>query len=114
MRKIEKTKKTKSYLIDPLKPSCALGQDRDGEFYFSYSNPAFRGYMFRSFSTKQERSQAQLHKIEYAGYKIKFRPCRSSTLIDSWEDVTCTMYYVKKCWKHNSKRRKQFYREREA
>lgn len=113
MQKIESTKKTKAYLVKPLKPSYCLGQDSDGEFWLGYSNPAFQGHIFRSFSTKQERSRAQLDKIEYAEYKIRFRPRRCEGLRNSWDDVTCALYFTQKCWKHNSKRRKQYYREQD-
>lgn len=114
MRQIEKTKKTKPHYLPTLKPSymyCGC----DGEVVERFDPPCFQGKYFRSFSTKQERSFGQMHNAEYAReYGLRIRPSRVDGLIDSWDDVPSTAYYVRGCWKHNSKRRKQFYKTKET
>lgn len=74
--------------------------------------PNLRNYYFRSFSTKQEKSLAILHRIECRemGVELKIRVTRANGLIDAWDDVHASFHYLKDSWKHNSKRRTQHYK----
>lgn len=111
MQKIHQLKKTKSFLVPPLKPSYMYIWR--GECIEFYRNPAFQGDGCRSFSTKQERSMAFMHEIEYAEYGLKVRPHRGNNLVDAWDDLYCHFNSTTKSWKHNSKRRHQYYRQKD-
>lgn len=55
----------------------------------------------------QERSIHQLHKLEYRHiHKLKFRPKRGK----AFAYVMLSAHTYTKSWKHNSRRRKQWYR----
>lgn len=73
---------------------------------FYYSCPA--AYYFRPIRTTNERRAYFLTEDERdAG--VKLRASRSiASLPDSWEDIYPSTHDVKKSWKHNSKRRKQW------
>ncbi|EGR3302662.1 hypothetical protein CGH87_23495 [Vibrio parahaemolyticus] len=43
-------------------------------------------------------------------YPIKLRAARGKTLAVPWDDYPACVYDVAKCWKHNSKRRHQYYK----
>ena len=73
-----------------------------------YDYPCRRNFIFRKFSTRQEKSSALMHKIEYAEYGLKIRVCRAAALVDDYEDLVSGLYGVKNCWKHNSKRKHQW------
>ncbi len=72
--------------------------------------PCIHSGTHKKFSTKQEKSYYFLHLIEYAGYPVKLRAARGKALANPWDDYPSQVYDLAKCWKHNSKRRKQYYR----
>ncbi len=72
--------------------------------------PRVRSGTHKHFSTKQEKSYFFLHEIECRGYPIKLRSARGKALADPWDDYPARVYDVAKCWKHNSKRRHQYYK----
>lgn len=51
-----------------------------------------------------------LHKVEYSEYPLKLRPARGKSLANPWDDYPAYVYDVAKWWKHNSKRRHQYYK----
>jgi len=75
--------------------------------------PNIRNSVFRHFSTKQEKSFYFLHLIEYQDYPLKLRLARGKGLADPWDDLPTSVYAVAKSWKHNSKRKQQYYKESE-
>ncbi|ANQ27026.1 hypothetical protein BA894_11420 [Vibrio natriegens] len=72
--------------------------------------PNVRSGTHKHFSTKQEKSYFFLHMIECKGYPIKLRAARGRALANPWDDYSAYVYDVAKCWKHNSKRRHQYYK----
>lgn len=72
--------------------------------------PRVRSGTHKHFSTKQEKSYFFLHKVEYSEYPLKLRPARGKSLANPWDDYPAYVYNVAKCWKHNSKRRHQYYK----
>lgn len=74
--------------------------------------PNVRNHFYRKIATKQERSLFELHEIEYAKeYNLKLRRSRSKkNLPDSYDDIRCGTFEGKNSWKHNSKRKKQYYK----
>lgn len=80
------------------------------EFWDERYYPSLRGDWYRSFSTKQERSSAMLHEIEFKEFGIKVRPSRAANLVDSWDDIPCSARWSRKSWKHHSKRKHQYFR----
>jgi hypothetical protein len=77
--------------------------------YIIYPNKK-SGY-HRKFSTKQEKSFHSLHCIEYKEYGLKLRGRRSSNnLADPWDDYPSYHHKQAKSWKHNSKRKNQYYK----
>ncbi|WZD72046.1 hypothetical protein WAX86_07995 [Photobacterium damselae subsp. damselae] len=72
--------------------------------------PSVRSGTHKHFSTKQEKSYYFLHKVEFREYPIKLRAARGRSLANPWDDYPAHVYDVAKCWKHNSKRRHQYYR----
>lgn len=80
--------------------------------YFITYRPYLRNSWFRRFSTKQEKSCSLLHEIEYAEYGFKVRVRRGKNLPDSWDDLSSSVNYGVKGWKHNSKRKHQYFREK--
>lgn len=72
--------------------------------------PNVRSAIHKHFSTKQEKSYFFLHKVEYREYPIKLRAARGKALANPWDDYPTYIYDVAKCWKHNSKRRYQYYK----
>lgn len=73
--------------------------------------PHLRSRYFKKFSAYQERSFYFLHLIEYKDYPLKLRVARGSGLPEEWDDHPSSVYNVAKSWKHNSKRRYQYYKE---
>lgn len=51
-----------------------------------------------------------MHLLECKGYPIKLRVARGKVLADPWGDNPSSVYGVAKSWKHNSKRRNQYYK----
>ncbi len=81
----------------------------DGYFIWDVY-PCIRSGTHKHFSTKQEKSYFFLHEIEYREYPIKLRAARGKSLANPWDDYPAYVYDVAKCWKHNSKRRHQYYK----
>ncbi|WED21554.1 hypothetical protein L3Q72_13120 [Vibrio sp. JC009] len=78
--------------------------------YFGDVYPGVRSGTHKQFSTKQEKSYFFLHEIEYRQYPIKLRAARGKPLADPWDDYPANVNYLAKSWKHNSKRRYQYYK----
>ncbi len=72
--------------------------------------PSVRSGTHKHFSTKQEKSYFFLHKVECRGYPVKLRAARGKSLANPWDDYPAHVYSVRKSWKHNSKRRCQYYK----
>lgn len=51
------------------------------------------------------------HLIEYKDYPLKLRVARGSGLPEEWDDLPSSVYKVAKSWKHNSKRKHQYFKE---
>ncbi|MDR0218330.1 MAG: hypothetical protein LBI71_05515 [Enterobacteriaceae bacterium] len=81
------------------------GRYRDWVYY-----PLLRSGTFKHFSTRQEKSYYCLHHIEYKEYHLKMRAARGKQLADPWDDYSSGVYDVAKSWKHNSRRKHQYYR----
>lgn len=81
----------------------------DGPFLWNVY-PCVRSRTFKRFSTKQEKSYFFLHEVEYREYPIKLRAARGKSLANPWDDYPAYVDKVAKCWKHNSKRRHQYYK----
>ena len=79
--------------------------------YFREIYPNVRSSRFKKFSTLQERSFYFMHRIEYKDYPLKFRVARGTGLPYIWDDLPAYVYDVAKSWKHNSKRKNQYYKE---
>lgn len=72
--------------------------------------PYVRSGTFKKFSTKQEKSFYFMHLVECRDYPVKLRAARGKALADPWDDYYSIVYDVAKSWKHNSKRRHQYYK----
>ncbi|NOH98144.1 hypothetical protein F0226_15370 [Vibrio sp. 99-70-13A1] len=72
--------------------------------------PSVRSGTHKHFSTRQEKSYFFLHKIECKGYPVKLRAARGRSLANPWGDYPAYVYGLAKSWKHNSKRRYQYYK----
>lgn len=74
--------------------------------------PKMRNQSHRHFSTKQEASTHQMHKLEYCHeYGYFLRAKRSSgNLPSTRDDLPAYSWSLKRCWKSNSKRSKQHYK----
>ncbi len=81
----------------------------DGNFIWDVY-PCVRSGNHKHFSTKQEKSYFFLHEVEYGEYPIKLRAARGKSLANPWDDYPAYVYDVAKSWKHNSKRRHQYYK----
>ena len=73
--------------------------------------PHLRNVYHKKFSTLQERSFYFLHLLEYKNYPLKLSVARGTGLPDERVDLPAYVYKVAKSWKHNSRRRKQYYRK---
>lgn len=71
--------------------------------------PNVRSGTHKHFSTKQEKSFYFMHLVECKGYPVKLRAARGKALANPWDDYPSFVYDVAKSWKHNSKRRNQYY-----
>lgn len=78
--------------------------------------PNLRNYYYRKIRTKQEKAVNYQHRIECfeMGVKVKIRSKRCENLADGWDDIPSFFHDMKKCWKHNSKRAHQYYKEKRA
>ncbi|ERT10910.1 hypothetical protein [Photorhabdus temperata] len=81
------------------------GIRRDWAYY-----PLLKSWLHKRFSTRQEKSYYYLHFIVYKGYPLKLRAARGKLLADPWDDYPSDAYDVARSWKHNSRRKHQYYR----
>lgn len=72
--------------------------------------PAIRSAVHKHFSTKQEKSYYFLHEKECSLFPVKLRAKRGGALADPWDDYPSSVYDLAKSWKHNSRRRNQYFR----
>ncbi|WKX25409.1 hypothetical protein [Tatumella ptyseos] len=73
-------------------------------------NPQLRSHIFRYFSTFAEKKATLGHMADYPDYRIPFRACRGKNIIDYYDDIPTDVLKLSRSWKHNSRRKKQFYR----
>ncbi len=52
-----------------------------------------------------------MHCIEYKDYPLYIRVARGKGLPYVWDDFPSYVYKWAKSWKHNSKRKNQYYKE---
>lgn len=72
--------------------------------------PNVRSSVYKIFSTKQEKSTYFSNMIEYKHYKLKIRAKRGKNIKSLWSYTKLSnVYRNAKSWKHNSKRKKQYY-----
>ncbi|WP_432709730.1 hypothetical protein [Pedobacter sp.] len=71
-----------------------------------------RNHCIRKFSTKQEKACYFQHKIELREYPVKLRKARGRALAHVNDDFPSYSYKLEKSWKHNSRRKNQWYREK--
>ncbi|BCX73912.1 hypothetical protein RFY44_04215 [Acinetobacter bereziniae] len=103
---MDKLKRLKQQYVKVVKKG--LTGDYDDEIY-----PHRRDTYYRHYSVKQEKSSFFLHEIEYRSYFLKLRKKRGRALMCSWTtEHTPAFCYGGKNWKHNSKRKHQYYREK--
>jgi hypothetical protein len=81
-------------------------------FYEDEYFPNIKNYYFRKIKTKQERMFFEHHNLEYSKeFNLKLRKRRSSkNLPNSWDEIHSGVFKTNKSWKHNSKRKKQYYK----
>lgn len=72
--------------------------------------PQLRNHIYRYFSTFSEKKATLGHIADYPDYGIRFRACRGKNIIDHYDDVPSDALKLSRSWKHNSRRKKQFYR----
>ena len=75
-------------------------------------NNTTRSNQHKAFSTKQERSMYLMHHIEYTKQYGKILRCSRSNsyLPDEYDDLPTSVHHFAKSWKHNSNRKKQYYK----
>lgn len=77
--------------------------------------PNVKSSVHKNFSTIQEKSLFELHENELKEYGFHIRRRRSkSSLANPWDDYPSYVYKNKKSWKSSTKRRKQYYKEKEV
>ncbi|GGB76717.1 hypothetical protein K8B83_12925 [Shewanella inventionis] len=94
-------KKLKHQYRNRIKSQC--------QYFWGYY-PSVRSGAHKHFSTKQEKGYYFLHMIECKGYPIKLRAARGRSLANPWDDYPAYVFDLAKSWKHNSKRRYQYYK----
>lgn len=67
---------------------------------------------YRKFSNKNAKASLGLSLIECKEIGINIRLRNGMDFPDPWDDYISNLCYVAKSWKHNSKRRKQYFREK--
>lgn len=72
--------------------------------------PQLRNHIYRYFSTFSEKKATLGHIADYPDYGIRFRACRGKNIIDHHDDVRSDALKLSRSWKHNSRRKNQFYR----
>ncbi|CAI2051658.1 Uncharacterised protein [Serratia fonticola] len=85
-------------------PEVSSGIRRSWVYY-----PLLRSWLHKRFSTRQEKSYYWLHLIEYKEYPLRLRAARGKQLADPWDDYPFYGYDVARSWKHNSRRKHQYY-----
>lgn len=66
------------------------------------------------YSDKREATQYEDHKPLEKEYGLKLRAKRSKRILAApWEEVYSSFHEKKKCWKDNSKRKNQYYKEKD-
>ena len=95
-------KKLKSHYIQ------SVSEEHSKYLWRQYPN--IRSGFHKYFSIKQEKSFYFMHLIECKGYPVKLRAARGKQLADPWDDYPAHVFDVAKSWKHNSKRKYQYYR----
>ena len=102
-----------------IKKTKVQYRDAHNSFRFIYKGidlefltyPNMRSGCHKHFSTKQEKSFYIMHQIEYKDYPLRMRSKRSSSsLAEPWDDFPSYVYDKRKSWKHNSKRKNQYYK----
>jgi len=73
-------------------------------------NPQLRSHIYRYFSTFAEKKATLGHMADYPDYGIRFRACRGKNILDPYDDIPTNVLKLSRSWKHNSRRKKQFYR----
>ena len=98
-----------------LKPQYKHAYPRYSDDHRWMVYPYLKSSAFRRFSTKQEKSYYFLHRLEYKDsiYPLKLRAARGKQLISNWDDLPVTAYELAKSWKHNSRRKSQYFRASE-
>lgn len=82
------------------------------DYYFDIY-PNVRSGCHKKFSKQQEKSHFQMHSLEYKReYGLKIRGKRAGGLAECWDDYPSYVCEMGKSWKHNSKRKTQYYKEK--
>lgn len=69
---------------------------------------------YRKIRTHQERALSGLHRKEYRHiHQLKLRAKRGIGLPCAWDEIMLSAHQYAKSWKHNSKRRHQWYRSQD-
>ncbi|MGX4745222.1 hypothetical protein [Providencia rettgeri] len=87
-------------------PETYFGIKREWKYY-----PFLRSWIHKHFSTKQEKGYYFLHKFEYKDYPLRLRSARGKQLATPWDDYPIMTYKLGKSWKHNSRRKNQYFRQ---
>ena len=95
-----------------LKPQYQFGRSSSTRKPYARIDtyPHLRNHIFRYFSTFFEKRATLGHIADYPDYGIRFRACRGKNIIDHYDDVPTDILKLSRNWKHNSRRKKQFYR----
>lgn len=72
--------------------------------------PNLRSRFHKNFNTHQEKKSYVAHCIEYRDFPLKLRAARGTCLPDAWDDLPVSVIKIAKSWKHNSRRRHQYFR----
>lgn len=93
-----------------VKKRCHVYSTQPSWWSFMTSEPYFYDStelnVYRSISNNMAERKDWYNALDY-GYRP--RPNRSPAMLPtSWDDKGCAMWFYRKSWKHNSKRRKQW------
>lgn len=94
--------------------SMRKGLGMDLKMEESMDLPNLRAGCHKKFSVIQEKSLFLMHEYEYAKeYGLKMRRKRSTKgLPDPWDDLPSFVWDLQKSWKHSTKRRRQYYKDK--
>ena len=95
-----------------LKQQYRKASTIDPEGWRRNDYPYMRSWIVKELSTQQELSFYVLHKREYKDYPLKLRVARGTGLANPWDDLSAYVAKVARSWKHNSRRRHQYYKEK--